>query len=52
MSNLAVQSSELNDDQPPRYSMLEAAGWPPEEPHVQGIDQLTYSKRSSQFSEY
>ncbi|CAI7627318.1 unnamed protein product [Penicillium bialowiezense] len=35
MSSFALDSSELEDEQPPRYSVLEAAGWSVEEPHVQ-----------------
>ncbi|CAG8237173.1 unnamed protein product [Penicillium salamii] len=35
MSGTDPQQSELHDEQPPRYSMLEEAGWSQEGPHVQ-----------------
>ena len=36
-----LESSELHDEQPPRYSVLEATGWTQEGPEVQGISKLT-----------
>jgi hypothetical protein len=36
-----LQSSEVQDEQPPRYSVLEATGWSREGPEVQGFSDIT-----------